>query len=151
MLAKHCLPKLTNTLRHSQKRKLQDFPPSISKHPLFTPVLWDGGNTEPVQVQQCREQQGQLRAGLAELDLAAGAAAPQASRAGTEVGHGAQSRGEKWILLHSAAPPVLRATFSWPKLSSPTVWAPHWAPGSTRGQGAEQDSQDGCTHIKHRA
>lgn len=144
MLAKHCLPKLTNTLRHSQKRKDSQqpqktarLPPSISKHSMFTPVLWDGGNTEPGQVQQCREQQGQLRAGLAELDLAAGTAAPQASMAGTEVGHGAQSRGEKWILLHSAAPPVLRATFSWPKLSSPTVCAPHWPTGSTRRQGAE--------------
>lgn len=126
MLAKHCLPKLTNTLRHSHKRKDSQqpqksarFPASISKHPMFTPVPGDGGNTEPVQVQQCREQQGQLRAGLAELDLA------EASMAGTEVGHGAQSRGEEWILL-------LRATFSWPKLSSATVCAPHWPTGSTR-------------------
>lgn len=144
MLAKHCLPKLTNTLRHSQKRKDSQqlrktprFPPSISKHLVFTPVPWEAGNTKPVQVQQCREQQGHHRAGLAELDLAAGAAAPQAGMAGTEVGHGAQSRGEKWILLHSAAPPTLRATFSWPKLSSPTVCAPHWPTDSTRRHGAE--------------
>lgn len=91
--------------------------------------------------------QGAAGAGLAELDLAAGTAAPQASMAGTEVGHGAQSRGEKWILLHPAAPPVLRATSSWPKLSSPTVCAPHWPTGSTRRQRAEENSQDGCTHT----
>lgn len=142
MLAKHCLPKLTNTFRHSQKRKDSQQPqktarlsPRISKQPKFTPVLWDGGNTEPVQVQQCRI--AVHRAGLAEPDLAAGAAAPQASMAGTEVGHGAQSRGGKWILLHSAAPSVLRATFSWPKLPSPAVCAAHWPTGSTRRQGAE--------------
>lgn len=139
MLAQHCLPKLTNTLRHSQKRKNSQQSPENCRTPsqhFQTPHActcalggWEHRAWASAAMQGAA---GPARSWISRVRLGTGTAAPQASMAGTEVGHGAQSRGEKWILLHSAAPPALRATFSWPKLSSPTVCAPHWPTGSTR-------------------
>lgn len=71
------------------------------------PLVKNGGNKKPVQLQLAMQRMtgSPLRAGLAsrEQDLAACTAASQANMTGTEVGHVAQSRGKKQILLHSAS------------------------------------------------